>query len=324
MLTKQIADIGRAPWDALDGLARAAWQKLAAGRLTEAEADAIVTAVQERRRALTGPADGLAVPCEGTEQPSPAGATQLLSEIARASLASLDGLARGIWIDVVAGKIAEAEAGAMIEAIEARRRVLKPPVQAHSPLQVSVVRDGAERPPAANVGAPNLGGPPPRSSRGPRQFVLRIPRPATYDRARSRERRRRLAYSGPMPAALAAAFTPAEVAVLRVVADEHRDRGGCDRPVDEIAARAGVCCRTVQNALRHAERLGLVSIEERRRDGARNLPNVVRVVGREWLAWIEHRGKAREPRGIGCKTVHPTDTLGFKRVFRNPVEAVAT
>jgi DNA-binding CsgD family transcriptional regulator len=162
--------------------------------------------------------------------------------------------------------------------------------------------------------------------------VLRIPSPATYDRARSRERRCRLAYSGPMPAHLAQSFTPAEVAVLRIIADEHRDRSGCDRSVDEIAARAGVCRRTVQNALRHAERLGLVSITERRVVDRRNLPNIVRVVSREWLAWIEHHSKTRVRHGrasvpaarhgvrdvaheIGCRTVHPTDkACSFKGI----------
>src|SRR5919202_823260 len=154
----------------------------------------------------------------------------------------------------------------------------------------SVVREGERQAPAGNVAGPRA--PARAPARGPRQLVLRIPRPARYDRARSRERRRRLAYSGPIPAHLAQSFTPAEVAVLRIIADEHRDRGGCALCVDEIAARSGVCRRTVQNALRHAERLGLVSITERRREGARNLPNVVRVVSREWLAWIEHRAKA--------------------------------
>src|SRR5918912_1425820 len=112
-------------------------------------------------------------------------------------------------------------------------------------------------------------------------------RPAAEPSGRPYRPIRRLAYRGPMRAALAAASTPAEVAVLRVVADEHRDRGSCDRSIDEIAARAGVCRRTVQNALRHAERLRLVSIQERRREGSRNLPNIVRVISREWLAWLE-------------------------------------
>ena len=85
--------------------------------------------------------------------------------------------------------------------------------------------------------------------------------------------------------------------------------------------------RTVQNALRHAERIGFISIAERRVAGRRNLPNIVRVVSREWLAWIEHHraktgarhdrasvshvgnGVARAGHGIGCTTVHPTDKV---------------
>ena len=58
-----------------------------------------------------------------------------------------------------------------------------------------------------------------------------------------------------MPSHLADQFTPGEMAVMRIIADEHRDRGGCARSIGEIAARAGVCPRTVQNALRHAERI---------------------------------------------------------------------
>ncbi len=220
--------------------------------------------------------------------------------IMRAPAAALDALARAVWADYAAGKLTEAEAGAVAEAIEARRKALKRPVQGHSPLKVVVVREEAEWPPMANVEPRRAG----RS--GPRQLTLRIPRPATYDRTKSRERRRQLAYYGPMPAGLAARFTPAEVAVLRVIADEHRDRGGCARSVDEIAARAGVCRRTVQNALRHAERLGLVMITERRQSASRNLPNIVRVISREWLAWLEHRGRG------GCKAVHATEKIGFQ------------
>src|ERR671933_231455 len=256
--------------------------------------------------------------------------TDKIEAIGRAPAAALDALARAVWQDFGTGKLTEAEAATISEAIEARRKALKRPVEAHSPLRVSVVREGAERTPAGNVAGSRA--PARAPARGPRQLVLRIPRPARYDRARSRERRRRLAYSGPLPAHLAAAFTPTEVAVLRIVADEHRDRGGCALCVDEIAARAGVCRRTVQNALRHAERLGLVSITERRREGARNLPNIVRVVSREWLAWIKHHsktgvrhGRASVPaarhgvrdvaHGIGCRTVHPTDkACSFKGI----------
>jgi DNA-binding CsgD family transcriptional regulator len=230
-----------------------------------------------------------------------------IEAIGRAPLTALDAVARAVWQDFGTGKITEAETNAIVEAIENRRRAARKPAGGLSVPRVSVVWEGTERAPQRNVEAETC-----RSSaafRGPRQLQLVIPRPTTYDRARSRERRRRLAYSGPMPAHLAQSFTPAEVAVLRIVADEHRDRGACARSVGEIAARAGVCVRTVQNALRHAERLGLVTITDRRRPGARSLTNIVRVVSREWLAWIEHHSKARERQAIGCKTVHPTDKL---------------
>ena len=75
-----------------------------------------------------------------------------------------------------------------------------------------------------------------------------------------------------------------ELAVLRIVGNEVRQHGQCDRCVDEIAARAGVCRSLAKNALRTAARLGLLTVEERRRAGRRNLPNVVRIASREWSA----------------------------------------
>ena len=134
--------------------------------------------------------------------------TDKIEAIGRAPLAALDVLTRAVWQDFGTGKLTEVEAAMLSEAIEARRKALKRPVQSHSPLKVVWVREAAERPPVANVE-------PRRAARsGPRQLTLRIPRPATYDRARSRERRRRLAYSGPMPARLAARFTPSELVLL--------------------------------------------------------------------------------------------------------------
>src|SRR5919202_1593180 len=117
-------------------------------------------------------------------------------------------------------------------------------------------------------------------------------RASPYDRARSRERRRRLAYSGPLPPRLAAWFTVGEAAALKVVADEVRAHGKCDRTLGEIAARAGVGRTTVQNAIRQAARLGLLAMQERRRPGARSLSNVIRIVSAEWQSWLE-RGRKR-------------------------------
>src|SRR4051812_25180632 len=63
-------------------------------------------------------------------------------------------------------------------------------------------------------------------------------------------------------------------------------------PVRGLAARAGVCRRMVQAALREAARLGLLTIEERRREGRRNLPNVVRIVAKDWTTWLTRGGRS--------------------------------
>src|SRR4051812_47444366 len=114
-----------------------------------------------------------------------------------------------------------------------------------------------------------------------------------------------------MPPALACKFTVSELAVLRIIGDEVRQHGQCARCVDEIAARAGVCHRMVQNALREAARLGLLTIEERRREGRRNLPNVVRIVAKEWMLWLTRGGRSSHLQAeplIGCKKLRPTDS----------------
>jgi len=105
------------------------------------------------------------------------------------------------------------------------------------------------------------------------------------------ERRRRWAASGALPPALASRFTLAETAVLAVVAAEHVKSGRCTLVLDHIAALAGVCRKTVKNALRAAQGLGLVGIEERRLSAWRNAPNVVTITSREWGAWLRLRRK---------------------------------
>jgi hypothetical protein len=105
----------------------------------------------------------------------------------------------------------------------------------------------------------------------------------------SLERRRRWAASGCLPPAIAARFTLAETAVLAVVAAEHVRHGRCTLVLDHIAALAGVCRKTVKNALRAAQGLGLVRIEERRLSAWRNAPNVVTILSREWVTWLRMR-----------------------------------
>src|SRR4051794_13024500 len=120
----------------------------------------------------------------------------------------------------------------------------------------------------------------------------------------SMERRRRWAASGALPPALAARFTLAETAVLAVLAAEVLKHGACTLTIGHLAALAGVSETTVRNALRVARGLGVLTIEERRLTAWRNAPNVVRIVSREWLAWL----RLRAPKGGGCKFPKATHT----------------
>ena len=111
-----------------------------------------------------------------------------------------------------------------------------------------------------------------------------------------------------MPPALACKFTVSELAVLRIIGDEVRQHGHCDRCVDELAARAGVCRWMVQNAIREAARLGFLTVQERRREGRRNLPNIVRIVSKEWASWLARGGRPSRPYAetlIGVKKITP-------------------
>jgi hypothetical protein len=94
----------------------------------------------------------------------------------------------------------------------------------------------------------------------------------------------------------------------------RREKGHCDRTLGEIAARAGFGRTTAQNALRVAATLGLLTVQERRREGQKNLPNVVRVVAREWQLWIKWGGPRNGPqgsKGIGFKK-SPTRTKSLR------------
>jgi hypothetical protein len=104
-----------------------------------------------------------------------------------------------------------------------------------------------------------------------------------------------------MPPGIACRFTTGETAVLAIVATEVRHRGRCDRSLAELAARAGVCLRLAQLAIRQAERLGLLVIEERRVAPFRNETNIITIASPEWRAWLAHR-----PRETGCKQIRGT------------------
>lgn len=106
----------------------------------------------------------------------------------------------------------------------------------------------------------------------------------------SLERRRSWTASGRLPPSIAARVTPGEAAVLAVVAVEVRRSGDCRWPHGRLAAVAGVSVSTVRRALRQAQALAFVTVEERRVSAFRSDTNIVRIVCPAWRAWLRLGG----------------------------------
>ena len=98
-----------------------------------------------------------------------------------------------------------------------------------------------------------------------------------------------------MPPQLAAFFTTGQAAVLAIVAAEAGPHGACERSLDELAARAGVCRSIAKRALREAVRRGLVAVEVRPREGRRHDTNKVRITSASWRAWLLRSGGKKAP-----------------------------
>ncbi len=132
-------------------------------------------------------------------------------------------------------------------------------------------------------------------------------------------RRRRWVASGWLPPQLAARFTLAEAAVLAVVAAETAKRGDCRLCHGHVAALAGVARSTVRATLRRARELGVLTVEERRTSAWRNLPNILRITSREWLAWCR---LLRRPAawGGGDISAAPTSTQNLNKGRQRPAE----
>ncbi len=150
-----------------------------------------------------------------------------------------------------------------------------------------------------------------RGALGLKHSVANTARPSQFTRRRIQharphperiERRRVLAASSPVPSSLVGKFTTAQLAVLRVVGDEVREKGYCDRSLAELAARAGVCRTVAQTLLRRLAGEGLLAIQERPQPGRKNLPNIVRIICRVWAAWV---------RCTGFKRTSPTANIYF-------------
>ncbi|GEO19388.1 hypothetical protein [Microvirga aerophila] len=224
-------------------------------------------------------------------------AEQMASAINDArTLTRLDDLSKAIWQGWGANAVTDDQAQELASLIHARRLVVR----------------GEVKP---------VGIPPGRPSIFPPRRVQRTP-----VRSVAIARRRHLAASGPMPPSLACKFTVGELAALRIVTDEVREKGHCDRSLGEIAARAGIGRTTAQNAIRAAAAMGLLTVQERRREGQKNLPNVVRIVSREWQQWIKRGGQGAgrsASKAIGFKKTDPTDK-GFKERRENGIPPEAS
>jgi hypothetical protein len=134
------------------------------------------------------------------------------------------------------------------------------------------------------------------------------------DRAASRARRRKLGGAGAMPPDLRDHYTEGERSVMCVVTSEVKRHGQCDWPVDKLAAHAGVCRTTAQNALRKAKRRGDITVTVRPQLGCKNLTNIVRIRCCNWLAWLK-RGFATAC-CIGLKAVKkasPTEIIDLRK-----------
>lgn len=186
--------------------------------------------------------------------------------IAGAPYSTLTEVARQVWAALADGSITEAQADAASKQIEARRHELK------------------QRQKLSEYSKPKV-------------------RHRHSDMTQRITRRRRQAASGAVPSTLAGSFTPGELAVLAVVGRQAASGRACSWPLARIAALAGVSVTTTRNALRAAERMGLVRVTERRRVRNRSLTNLVSITCRTWLTWLRRLG-----RGGGSKNLGPMIT----------------
>lgn len=187
---------------------------------------------------------------------------QIAEAVAVAAYPQLNEINRQVWSAWSAGVLTDAQAQEISDQIQSRKRVLPCPKATPTSSPAGFLKP---------------------------RVRLRKPSP---DRIRSIERRRRLAASGPLPPALACHFTTGEIAALRIVADDVRQHGTCSDYIDAIADRSGTSRSVVKRAIAIAIELRIIIRIERRRRGFVSDTNILRIISREWMTWI-NRGPKR-------------------------------
>jgi len=119
--------------------------------------------------------------------------------------------------------------------------------------------------------------------------------------------------SSALPHELRHFYTEGNRAVLCIVVGEIKRRGICDLPIDKIAALAGVCRTSVQNALHEARRLRHIRITDRPQPRRKHLPNIVEIIAPEWLAWIKRSSFATRTRGSNPVKMVSTTKIKYKK-----------
>jgi hypothetical protein len=146
-----------------------------------------------------------------------------------------------------------------------------------------------------------------------RRFTPRKPQ-RSPDRKASRDRRRMLGGSSCMPPKMSLEYTEGERAVMCIIVGEIKHHGLCDLSIGEIAARAGVCRTTAQNATHEARRLRHITVLERPRAGMKSLTNVIRICSLEWLAWVKRAPSAAKLIGSNSlKKLNPTVIIDLRK-----------
>jgi hypothetical protein len=218
----------------------------------------------------------------------------LATAIDGAARSQLDDYSRQVWRAHGAGIVADDQAQQLQELIQQRRQ----PVARFTTMVVK----------AESV---------------PRYFIQRSPEQRSPDRRASIGRRREHTATGPLPPHLARHYTYGQVAVLRIVADEWLAHGACDRSLNELAARAGVCHSLAKQAIKYAERDGLVTVLRRPRSGRKHLTNIIRIIRAEWLDWLA-KGRRKAYAVGACYRAKPIfaaasqERAGARGVQNNP------